>query len=228
MKTGIIYKHTNKINGKSYIGQTVQTMEQRLKQHLKNKKNHNFINAINKYGIDEFHSEIIEEVDENKLDEKEIYWIAYCNTYNNGYNMTEGGDGFTSTQRKKYISENYGKHIENMKKYGLLDMKGEKNPFYGKKHSEENMKKSVNNRKNNNNGEYHPSGNRTAKNFIFISPDGKEYKVFNSAKKFCEEQGINVKIFQKYPNQIIKESKMWNSRTSQEVKNSVGWKRLEI
>jgi len=216
MKTGIIYKHTNKINGKSYIGLTTHSMEERLKQHLRNKNKHKFINAIKKYGIENFLSEIIETVEENLLAEREIFWIKYYNTYNNGYNMTEGGEGFTSNQRKNWIKNNYDKHIKNMKENGLLSMKGEKNPFYGKKHSEENLKKSVNNRRKNNNGEYHPNGNRTAKTFLFISPEGKEYKVFNSAKKFCEEQGINVKIFQKFPNQVIERGK------------SKGWKRLEI
>jgi len=216
MKTGIIYIHTCVVTQKSYVGQTVLTIQERLNKHLKNKKNHKFINALNKYGIEKFESQIIEEVQENMLDEREIYWIKYYNTYNNGYNMTEGGDGFTSEQRKKWVKENYNKHIANMKKNGLLDNKGDKNGFSGKSHSEETKIKAVSNRKENNNGYYHPKGNRSAKNFIFISPDRIEYKVFNSASKFCKEHNINVKIFQRFPNQIIERG------------NSKGWKRIEI
>ena len=224
---GIIYKHTNKINGKSYIGQTVQTMEIRLKQHLKEKRNFAFISAIKKYGVENFTSEVIESNVEN-LDEREKYWIKYYDTYNNGYNMTEGGDGFTSEQKKKWIAENYDKHIENMRKNGLFDTKGKNNPFFGKHHTEETKNKSVNNRKANNGGEYHPNGNRTAKTFKFISPTGEEFIVFNSAKKFCEKHRINVKLFQKYPNQIIQKSNYWNSRISEITLNSIGWKREEV
>jgi len=225
--TGIIYKHTNKINGKCYIGQTTVGLKERLNQHIKEKGNFLFPNAIRKYGIENFTSEILEHNVSN-LDDREIYWINYYDSFNNGYNMTEGGEGFTSKQRKKWISEHYDEHIENMRKNGLLYMTGDKNPFFGKTHSEENKIKSVNNRKNNNNGEYHPNGNRTAKKFLYTDPNGKEYIVFNESKKFCDEHEINVKLFQRYPNQIIQKSKMWNSRTSKITFNTIGWKREEI
>lgn len=46
--------------------------------------------AFNKYGIENFNFEVIEEVDNNKLDEREIYWIEYYDSYYEGYNSTLG------------------------------------------------------------------------------------------------------------------------------------------
>ena len=49
--------------------------------------------AMLKYGIDSFSITQIEECDNEKLNEREQYWIAYYDTYKNGYNATLGGDG---------------------------------------------------------------------------------------------------------------------------------------
>ena len=75
----IIYKYTNKLNGKIYIGQTVRTLEERLKEHIR--KNKTIIDkALNKYGVDNFEIEILHKCnDVNELNEKEIYYI---NLYN--------------------------------------------------------------------------------------------------------------------------------------------------
>lgn len=98
MRVGKIYKYTNKINGKSYIGQTVRPMSIRNQRHLTDAKNNDnliFHRAIKKYGIENFKLTIIEDsIDVDILDNREKYWIKYYNTYylnNNGYNMTEGG-----------------------------------------------------------------------------------------------------------------------------------------
>lgn len=93
-----IYKYTNKINQKSYIGQSIQ-IEERKKQHLQASYNKNHINyysnfhkAIREFGIENFDFEILEECIEEQLDEREVYWIQYYNSYKDGYNMTPGGD----------------------------------------------------------------------------------------------------------------------------------------
>ena len=93
-----IYKITNKINGHSYIGQTVLTPEIRWKFHLRDSKKEECLNrplyrAIQKYGIENFLLTTVEEVSADQLDEREIYWIEYYDTYKNGYNATLGGDG---------------------------------------------------------------------------------------------------------------------------------------
>lgn len=90
---GIIYKITNKVTGKSYIGQTRYTLEFRWRQHLHKKDNTYFHNSIKKYGPDNFTKEILEECEYSELNSKEIYYIAKYNTFNNGYNLTIGGDG---------------------------------------------------------------------------------------------------------------------------------------
>lgn len=90
---GIIYKVTNKVNGKSYIGQTRYTLEFRWRQHLHKKDNVYFHNAIKKYGAENFSVEVLEECDVDKLNSREIFYIAKYNTFENGYNLTLGGDG---------------------------------------------------------------------------------------------------------------------------------------
>lgn len=90
---GIIYKITNKVNGKSYIGQTRYTLEFRWRQHIHKKDNVYFHNAIHKYGEDNFSKEVLEECELENLDSREIYYIAKYDTFNNGYNLTIGGEG---------------------------------------------------------------------------------------------------------------------------------------
>lgn len=95
---GRIYKIWNDVNDKLYIGKTMSSIEDRFKEHCKDSKRERFekrplYNAMNKYGIECFHIELVEECDLKELSEKEIYWIGYYNTYKNGYNATLGGDG---------------------------------------------------------------------------------------------------------------------------------------
>lgn len=93
---GYIYKITNKVNNKVYIGQTIKTVEKRFQQH-KNNSNKSYFSqivlykAFNKYGIENFICEEIEEVPNDLLDKREIYWIDYYDSYFNGYNSTLGG-----------------------------------------------------------------------------------------------------------------------------------------
>lgn len=100
---GIIYKITNKVNGKSYIGQTRYTIEFRWKQHQHKKDNTYFHNAIHKYGVDNFNIEILEECDTEELNQKEIFYIAKYDTFKNGYNLTIGGDG----NRRLLLDDSY-------------------------------------------------------------------------------------------------------------------------
>lgn len=93
-----IYKITNKINGKIYIGKTLDTIENRWKEHkkdyqkIKNEKRPLY-SAMKKYGIENFNIEEIETCSSEKINEREKYWIEYFRSFKNGYNATIGGDG---------------------------------------------------------------------------------------------------------------------------------------
>ena len=94
-----IYKATFKSNGKSYIGQTRRDFKERQKDHKDayKKRINCFYAAIRSHGWEDIEWTIIEECPIDKLNEREIYWIAYYRTYIgfddcNGYNMTLGGD----------------------------------------------------------------------------------------------------------------------------------------
>lgn len=91
-----IYKITNNINDKIYIGKTVRTIEDRFKEHCKDCQRENLekrplYSAMKKYGVENFSVELIEETD--NPEERERYWIEYYGSFKNGYNATLGGDG---------------------------------------------------------------------------------------------------------------------------------------
>ena len=92
----IIYKITNRINGKVYIGQTIHTLEQRWKQHLKNARNGvktHLYSAIRKYGEENFEPEIICSADtKEELNLLETHYIQEYNSIDVGYNMVDGGN----------------------------------------------------------------------------------------------------------------------------------------
>ncbi len=97
-----IYKITNTVNGKCYIGQS-RDIEARWKKHLsvyKSSPDWELYRAFKKYGISKFTFEIIEECQINELNEREIYWIAQYDSFNNGYNMTLGGEACNGTNDK--------------------------------------------------------------------------------------------------------------------------------
>ena len=87
-----IYKITNLINGKIYVGQTSRTPEIRFSEHV---HADSYIgSAIRKYGRANFKIEVLEECESKKeLDNREQYWIARFESMGpNGYNLTEGGN----------------------------------------------------------------------------------------------------------------------------------------
>ena len=91
-----IYKITNDINDKIYIGKTEYSIEKRFKEHCQDSKRAHcekrpLYDAMNKYGIEHFHIEPIEET--NEPEEREKYWIQYYGSFKYGYNATMGGDG---------------------------------------------------------------------------------------------------------------------------------------
>lgn len=89
----IIYKITNKINGKVYIGQTIRSLEKRWECHQHQDNCTHIHRAIKKYGPENF---TIEQIDvactRDELDRKEQFWIEHYNSMMpNGYNLQTGG-----------------------------------------------------------------------------------------------------------------------------------------
>lgn len=137
-----IYKYTNNINHKVYIGQSIN-LEQRKSGHKSAAFNPNasdynsqFHQAIRKYGWENFSYEVIaeisnEEYSQKMLDDLEKYFIKYYDSYKNGYNATEGGNEVGNNIHKgeangrallkredvEYIRECYNAHIPFKKVY---------------------------------------------------------------------------------------------------------------
>ena len=105
-----IYKITNDINDKVYVGKTTTSIQDRFKEHCsdafreRNEKRPLY-NAMKKYGIEHFKIEMIEECADDILSEREVYWIAYYKGYEDGYNATKGGDGKMFYDREKIKDE---------------------------------------------------------------------------------------------------------------------------
>lgn len=97
-----IYKITNQINGKVYIGKTLNTIQERWRKHCSDYKKERcekrpLYRAINKYGVENFTIEQVEECSPEVASEREKYWIEQYGSFKYGYNATVGGDG------KQYI-----------------------------------------------------------------------------------------------------------------------------
>lgn len=159
-----IYKVTNNINGKKYVGLTTQSIHTRFSQHMCASRSGNspIHNAMRKYGVDNFKiSELDTAKDIDELCKKERFWVKELNSLApNGYNLKEGGQiGGNGGANKgiKWNKKAKEKHSVAMKNRDIIpwnkDTKGlckankgsftsestvgELNNFYGKTHSEE-------------------------------------------------------------------------------------------
>ena len=99
-----IYRITNKINGKKYIGQSVN-IEKRWTNEIASAFNENSASfsyplsrAFRKYGIQNFSFEVVQECSLSELNDAEMNWIQKENSFMNGYNQTLGGDSFSSAK----------------------------------------------------------------------------------------------------------------------------------
>ena len=115
-----IYKITNNINGKIYVGKTEFSIEKRFAEHKKDscyetKEKRPLYAAFQKYGIENFSISLIEETD--NPEEREQYWIKELNSFHYGYNATLGGDGIRLID--------YDLVVENYKKFQNAKMVAE-------------------------------------------------------------------------------------------------------
>lgn len=131
---GYIYKITNLLNNKFYIGKTKHPIDKRYYNHLWCVDNKNDVtckihNAIRKYGKENFKIELIDTCySEEELNEKERYWIEKLNSRDPevGYNTAKGGEG--GIGGPMFAGH---KHSEETKQKMSLDRRGEKNANYG-------------------------------------------------------------------------------------------------
>lgn len=99
-----IYKITNLVNGKVYIGQSIN-IERRWEKHKTSNDDFAIHQAIKKYGLSNFTCEIIEECNQDELNEKEIYWINQYDSIKNGYNMIPGGSNGAGFAKGKEVQQ---------------------------------------------------------------------------------------------------------------------------
>lgn len=148
----IIYKITNKINGKVYIGQTTQKLHERWSMHCSKHSNCPAIHlAIQKYGKENFTIEQIDVAcDRHELGEKEQRWIEYYDCISpKGYNLKGGGEHpiLSEETKRKIGNANRGRKLsDEQRKIAIKALSqtwksGEEHPFYGKKHSEKTRQK---------------------------------------------------------------------------------------
>ena len=139
---GYVYKITNTVNNKAYIGISIHEPEKRrIREHLSGKGNRVIARAVKKYGRDAFTYEILEaNVFDEFLPELEVAYIANFNTVvPHGYNLTYGGEGGgipSEETRRKLSKASKGRKLpprsaEHRRKLSE-SKKGEKNYFYGK------------------------------------------------------------------------------------------------
>ena len=185
-----VYIHTNKINGKKYVGQTSSKPEHRWNNGNGYKTQPYFYRAIQKYGWDNFDHEIIaSNLTQEEADNFEILLINELNTINRdfGYNTCTGGrtGGHIQTEetRKKMSETRKGKPLSEYHKQRISESKlGECNPMYGTKHTDE-WKQMMR-------GKHKYGNNAFAKIVYQYSLDGELIKIWDSASRASDELGI--------------------------------------
>ena len=170
----IIYKITNKVDNKCYIGFTTKTLEFRWTKHVKDAERGSelfFHRAIRKYGPESFYKEILTESDNEEflLNIMESQYIAMYKSNNSdyGYNMTSGGESTLGH-----------KHSEETKQKLREQRLGEKSPIFGKKQSQEHKEK----RKLFRSGEDHPRTGKTSWNKGIPRTEEERKKISESHK----------------------------------------------
>lgn len=139
-----IYKITNLINGKIYIGKRKTKLKIEDDFYFGSGKLIKF--AIKKYGINNFTKEILEICNSNTLNEREVYWIEFLNSTDLklGYNISNGGDGgdllTNNPDRELIIEKRKGSTRDFSEEHKIKLSKSkmaDKNPMFGNKMDDE-------------------------------------------------------------------------------------------
>lgn len=160
-------------NNKKYVGQSID-IKCRLRKHfvkLRNgqHENRHLQRSFNKYGEENFKSYILEECSQEKLNDREKFWIKKINSYGDGFNLTIGGDGINGWK----ADEEFKKHMSEI-------VSGKKNPNYGHKWTDE-MKHNLSKQRK---GKYENESNPNSKKIICVETL-KIYNTINDASIDC-------------------------------------------
>lgn len=140
-KTYYVYKHTNRLNGKVYIGITTKSPRARWDNGKGYRGNPHFWSAIQKYGWDQFDHDILAEgLDEQTAFEMEKSLIAehHSNQAAFGYNRSTGGEG---AHTGVVCSEETRRRLREANLGERSPMWGKPGTMLGRKHSEETKRK---------------------------------------------------------------------------------------
>jgi len=212
MNDNIIYKITNLVNGKIYVGQTSKDLDVRWKYH-KAKHSNPKVNillylSMRKYGISNFKIEEIERVNINNVCDKEIFYIEFYSSFyktGKGYNMTLGG--------RKAANISMHPNLDKIKKKMSKSKLGIKNNRFGKPHSEESkilMSK--------NHADYSGDKHPQAINYKITSPENKIYIIYGEFLKFCKTHNLSHHVLRSNVNKGI-----INSITHKRSLRHYGW-----
>jgi len=172
---GLIYKIENLINGKVYIGQTRQGLQQRKREHLSrlqaNERQHKLYQAMRKHGVENFKfSKLASVPNESDLDAVEEEIISQYNSFNRGYNATPGGGSVSEETRRKLSKSFKGRKITWMEKIVEAREKNGTNPKPG----------------HGGLGRH----NKHSKSYLVRTPEGEKIK-FKGLRGFCRERGLS-------------------------------------
>lgn len=212
MKNGYIYKISNLVSGKCYIGFT-QYPENRWLSHQRNEGSKLVFQAIKKYGLENL---IFEVIAGDSLENEDYYIQEHNSMYPNGYNLTSGGN-IPPNHKGKTYEEIYGvegareqrkkraklqkerggygpvKHTLETRKKISESVSGKKNPMYGKKQSDETKMKISSKIK----GRYNGGDNPNSCRWKLTDPIGTEYIISGTLKQFCIDHNLKYATVRK-------------------------------
>jgi len=186
---GIVYAARNRINSKMYIGQTIQNLSDRICDHYRCSKIHDykFARALRKYNKEDWNWHIIyNNVETSNLDIAEICAIYIHDTYHSGYNSTEGGDFNPMKYEKNRIKM-------------ARSMLGKGNPMYGRRHSDITKSKQSQRKKGKPKSiEHRQKMSESRKGHEFNAKCWKvtmpcgETEIIKNLAKYCRENNLNA------------------------------------
>jgi len=178
MKNWVIYRITNLVNGKIYIGKTIQGLARRRSEHIHRfnlgERNHKLYLAMRKHGLENFKFEVLCcALKIEYLDQLEIQFIKEYNSFNRGYNMTCGGEAIAEETRRKIGLAHKGRKVTWAQK-GWITRRN--NP--DAKHPKDYVAKGAN--------------NTNSKSYLVRFPCGKEDRI-SGLNQFCKANSLTKK-----------------------------------